>query len=212
MEVFSDFICPWCYIGHRRLTVACRALGEEPGLDVQWRPFELNPGMPAAGVDRREYRTAKFGSWERSQELDAGTVEAGVSDGVEFRYDLMGRTPNTLAAHRLVWAARDTGRPGELVDLLFRAYFTEGRDISDRAVLGDVALGAGLPGGVARRAWGSEEAKAGVREQEERASALGVSGVPYHIIDGRHSFSGAAPTDDLVRVLRRVSEQRRERA
>jgi predicted DsbA family dithiol-disulfide isomerase len=112
LEVFSDFICPWCYIGHRRLRLAREALGGELAVDVQWLPIELNPGMHVGGHDRREYRSAKFGSWEQSQRLDAGTVEAGAPDGVEFRYDLMTRTPNTMAAHQLVWSAREHGTSG----------------------------------------------------------------------------------------------------
>jgi predicted DsbA family dithiol-disulfide isomerase len=207
VEVFSDFICPWCYIGHRRFMLARQALGGEPGVDVQWRPFELNPEMPVDGRDQRAYRSAKFGSWERSMELDAGTVAAGAADGVEFRYDLMTRTPNTLAAHRLVWAARDSGQQDDLVERLFRAYFTEGRDISDPAVLTEVAQAAGLPSDAARDAGEDGPATAGVREQEARAPSVGLRGVPHYVIDNRHAFSGAVPTEDLVTLLRQVAAQ-----
>jgi predicted DsbA family dithiol-disulfide isomerase len=207
IEVFSDFICPWCYIGHRRLMLARQALGGEPAVEVHWRPFELNPEMPVDGRDRRPYRSAKFGSWEKSQELDAGTVEEGAPDGVEFRYDLMTRTPNTLAAHRLVWVARDSGQQDDLVERLFRAYFTDGRDISDRAVLVEVARAAGLPRDAAADAWDNEQTTAGVREQEARAQSVGLRGVPHYVIDNRHAFSGAVPTEDLVTLLRQVAAQ-----
>jgi predicted DsbA family dithiol-disulfide isomerase len=203
LEVFSDFICPWCYVAHRRLAAARRALAGE--VDVLWRPYELNPDMPQAGHDRREYRSAKFGSWERSQELDAGTVKAGAPDGVEFRYDLMTRTPSTLAAHRLVWSARDGGRQDEVVGRLFRAYFTEGRDIGDPAVLADIAQAAGVPG-VAPSELAT--ATAAVREQQARAQSLGLTGVPFHLVDGRYSISGAVPASELVRLLRRAAQGR----
>jgi predicted DsbA family dithiol-disulfide isomerase len=207
LEVFSDFICPWCYIGHRRLTLAREALGGELAVDVRWLPFELNPGMHVGGYDRREYRSAKFGSWEQSQRLDAGTVEAGAPDGVEFRYDLMTRTPNTMAAHQLVWSARDTERQDDLVQRLFRAYFTEGRDISERAVLAELAQAAGLPSGYAADAWDDEQASAGVREQEARAHSVGLRGVPHYVLGGHYGFSGAVPTEELVRLLRQVAAQ-----
>ena len=212
LEVFSDFICPWCYVGHRRLMLAREALEGEIAVDVSWLPFELNPEMPVGGHDRREYRSAKFGSWAKSQQLDARTVEAGAPDGVEFRYDLMTRTPNTLAAHRLVWTARDSGRQDDLVEGLFRAYFTEGRDISDQTVLAEIAQAAGFPDDAAAGAWEAEAATAGVREQEARAGSVGLRGVPHYVLDARQGFSGAVPTDELIRVLRQVAAQRQPSA
>lgn len=205
LEVFSDFICPWCYIAHGRLSAARRALAGEVAVNVLWRTYELNPGMPEAGHDRGEYRSAKFGSWKRSQELDAGTIEAGAPDGIAFRYDLIARTPNTLAAHRLVWSARDGGRQEEVVERLYRAYFTEGRDIGDPAVLADIAQAAGV------RGVGPSEvvtATAAVREQQARAQFLELTGVPFHLVDRRYRFSGAVPTHELVRLLRRAVEGR----
>src|SRR5262249_28657201 len=126
VEVFSDVICPWCYIGKHRLEKALRLLGTEAPAEVVWRPFELNPGMPGAGIPRREYRTAKFGSWERAQALDARVARSGAQDGIPFAFERMERTPNTLKAHRLIWLAQREGVQNALVDALFRAYFTEG--------------------------------------------------------------------------------------
>lgn len=206
VEVFSDFICPWCYIAHRRLDVARQALAGELVLRVVWRPYELNPDMPEGGRDRKEYRSAKFGSWERSMELDAGTVVAGSPDGVEFRYDLMRRTPNTLAAHRLVWSTRGD-RQDEVVERLFRSYFTEGGDIGDPVVLAGIARASGLTGVFAAGS-GSVEATAAVREQQGRARSLGLTGVPFHLIDRRYRFAGAVPVDELVRLLGRAARER----
>ena len=129
-------ICPWCYIGKRRLEKAIAAHGGP--VQVRWLPFQLNPTMPKEGISRREYRTKKFGSWERSQELDAKVAAAGKAEGIHFAFDQIERTPNTLDAHRLIWLADKEGVQDAVVEALFRAYFTDGRDISNRQTLLDV--------------------------------------------------------------------------
>jgi len=131
VDVISDVICPWCFIGKRRLERAVAALHGSHEVRVRWLPFQLNPQMPKEGVSRREYRTRKFGSWERSQELDAQVAEAGEAEGIHFAFDRMERTPNTLEAHRLIWLADTEGVQDAVVESLFRAYFTDGRDISN---------------------------------------------------------------------------------
>src|SRR5262245_61026807 len=130
VDVISDVICPWCYIGKRRLEKAVAAV--DGPVKVRWLPFQLNPAMPKEGVSRREYRTRKFGSWERSLELDARVVAVGEAEGIRFAFDRIERTPNTLDAHRLIGLAEKQGVQGAVVEALFRAYFTEGRDISNR--------------------------------------------------------------------------------
>jgi predicted DsbA family dithiol-disulfide isomerase len=142
VDVLSDVICPWCYIGKRRQEKAVAAFDGPVG--VRWLPFQLNPAMPKEGVSRREYRTRKFGSWERSQELDARVVAVGQSEGIQFAFDRIERTPNTLDAHRLVGLAEKQGVQGTVVEALFRAYFTEGQGISNRQTLLDVVAEAGL--------------------------------------------------------------------
>jgi predicted DsbA family dithiol-disulfide isomerase len=142
VDVISDVICPWCYIGKRRLEKAVAALGGP--VTVRWLPFQLNPTMPKEGVRRREYRTKKFGSWERSQELDARVVAVGKEEGIHFAFDPIERTPNTLDAHRLIGLAERQGVQGAVVEALFRSYFTEGRDISNRQTLLDLVAEAGL--------------------------------------------------------------------
>ena len=140
--MISDVICPWCYVGKRRLEKATAAVGGP--VAVRWVPFQLNPAMPKEGVSRGEYRTRKFGSWERSPELDARVVAVGQSEGIQFAFDRIERTPNTLDAHRLVGLAEKQGVQDTVVEALFRAYFTEGRDISNRQTLLDVVAEAGL--------------------------------------------------------------------
>src|SRR5947209_17108367 len=123
VDVISDVICPWCYIGKRRLEKAVAALDLQ--VEVRWLPFQLNPAMPKEGVSRREYRTRKFGSWERSLELDARVVAVGEAEGISFALDRIERTPNTLDAHRLIWLAGEQGIQDAVVEALFRAYFIE---------------------------------------------------------------------------------------
>src|SRR3954452_24949265 len=140
IDMVSDVICPWCFIGKRRLE---KALGDRAAT-VRWQPFQLNPDMPQEGIDRKSYRIRKFGSWERSQELDAQVVAAGQGDAIAFNFDKMDRTPNTLDAHRVIWLAGERGAQDAVVEALFLAYFTDGRNLSDRATLAGVAAGAGL--------------------------------------------------------------------
>src|SRR6056297_3820991 len=139
VDIISDVICPWCYIGKRRLEKAIAAHGDFA--NVRWHPFQLNPTMPKEGISRKEYRTRQFGSWERSLELDAKVIAVGESEGIHFAFDKTERTPNTVDAHRLIWLADQHGCQDAVVEGLFRAYFTEGRDIGNQQTLIDVASG-----------------------------------------------------------------------
>src|ERR1700689_4164500 len=130
VEVISDVICPWCFIGKRRLEKAIAALDGKHECQVRWLPFQLNPAMPKEGISRKEYRIRKFGSWERSMELDAAMIAFGETEGIHFAFDRIERTPNTVDAHRLIWLADQQGRQGAVVEALFVAYFTDGRDIA----------------------------------------------------------------------------------
>ena len=145
IDIVSDAICPWCYIGKRQLERALATLAEE-GLtfQVHWNPFQLNPDMPKEGRDRAAYRAWKFGSAEKATALDQRIVEAAEGVGLAFRTDLMTRTPNTIDAHRLIWFAGQNGDQDAAMEAVFKAYFTEGRDIGDHAVLLDCAAEAGL--------------------------------------------------------------------
>src|SRR5471030_97837 len=136
VDVISDVICPWCFIGKRRLEKAIAAQQHE--VRVRWLPFQLNPTMPKEGVSRKEYRTKKFGTWERSLELDAQIAAAGKTEGIVFASDRIERTPNTLDAHRLIWLADQRSCQDAVMEALFKGYFTDGRDISNRQTLIDV--------------------------------------------------------------------------
>src|SRR5689334_11442099 len=146
IDIVSDAICPWCYIGKRQLERALSILGQE-GLrfSVHWNPFQLNPDMPKEGCDRAAYRARKFGSAEQAAALDRRVTEAAAAVGLAFRTDLMTRTPNTIAAHRLIWFAGQHGGQDAAMEAVFKAYFVQCRDIGDAAVLADCAAEAGLP-------------------------------------------------------------------
>lgn len=145
INIVSDVICPWCYIGKRRLEKALKLLGDPPGVKATWRPFQLNPQMPPQGIERRAYRTAKFGSWEQSLALDAKVAATGAEEGITFAFEKMSRTPNTLDSHRLIWLAGQRGVQDAVVERLFRAYFEEGLELNDRAVLVRLAVEGGIP-------------------------------------------------------------------
>jgi predicted DsbA family dithiol-disulfide isomerase len=191
IDVYSDVICPWCLIGKRRMEkgLAGRAAS------VRWHPFELNPDMPREGVERRAYRVKKFGSWERSLELDANIVRAGWGEGLAFNFDKMTRTPNTFDSHRLIWLAGERGVQGAVVEALFRAYFTDGRDLSDRATLAAVAVAGGLGEGEVNDLLSGESGAAEVREWEQTGQRLGISGVPFFVVNGKLALSGAQPPE-----------------
>ena len=204
VEVVSDAICPWCWVAKRRLA---SALSQLIGVaaSVTWLPFELNPGMPVDGMDRRAYRSAKFGSWRRSQELDAQVAAAALSDGLEFRHDRIERTPNTIAAHRLAWLARGFGRQDEVVEALFSAYFHEGRDIGDEAVLVEIGVAAGIDRAAVTAMYDGDDGRAEVEAELRRAAGLPVTAVPTVLVDGVPLFSGALPAGQMLAELRAAS-------
>jgi predicted DsbA family dithiol-disulfide isomerase len=191
VDVISDVICPWCYIGKRRLEKAIAALQKQRDVRVRWHPFQLNPQIPKEGMNRKEYRAVKFGSWERSLALDVQVAAAGRAEGILFAHDKIERTPNTLDAHRLIWLAEKEGVQDAVVDALFRAYFTEGRDISRTAVLLAVVAEAGLDLKRAESLLNSDEGLAAIRAAEEQARRGGMQGVPYLLMNGTLALSGA---------------------
>jgi predicted DsbA family dithiol-disulfide isomerase len=203
LSVVSDAICPWCYVGKRRLEQAIALMDGVQPVRVTWRPFELNPQMPKEGIERHEYRMRKFGSWERSLALDAQLTEVGKTVGIPFRYDLMKHTPNTFEAHRLIWLAGRLGVQDTMVETLFRGYFCEGRDIGGMGVLADLAAVAGIDREQAAAFLKSTGGAAEVVAEEEAATRAGLSGVPTFVLNGRVLFSGAQPPEMIAQALSR---------
>ncbi|AMC99441.1 DSBA-like thioredoxin domain protein [Halomonas chromatireducens] len=197
ITVISDAICPWCFIGKRHLDLALAELPEEFSVSVAWHPFELNPDMPAEGLPRRDYRTAKFGSWERSRALDAQVEAAAEQAGITIHHERMTRTPNTFDAHRLIWLAGEHGVQSAVVGALFRCYFIEGEDIGDSAVLANAARAGGLADIDIPAFLASDQGRAEVKAGLDEARRLGVSGVPTFIFNGTTGLSGAQPPEAL---------------
>ncbi|WP_250625995.1 DsbA family oxidoreductase [Pinirhizobacter soli] len=206
LQVVGDLICPWCFIGKRSLDQALEILAEQGvNVEVDWLPYQLNPTMPAEGMDRKEFRSVRFGSWENALAMDARAVEAGRRLGAEFNYQLQTRTPSTVAAHALVRLARAEGGAAlqeRVVDTLFAAYFTQGKDIGNDAVLTQIADEAGIASGAVQR---SLRGHAEVRELDDEVHAMGLSGVPSYLVNGKLLFSGSQDVKGYVDRLSNAS-------
>jgi len=207
IDVVSDVICPWCFIGKRRMEKALAQLAGEIDVEVGWLPFQLNPDMPAGGAARAEYRTAKFGSLAKSRALDARVAAEGAGEGIAFAFDRMERTPNTFAAHQLIDLAQEEGAGAAVVEALFAAYFLEARDIGDRKVLLGIGKGAGLERGLIEARWADQAEAQRVAKEERSMRELGISGVPTFIIADRYGVSGAQPPEVLVEAIREAAEK-----
>ncbi|ACA17228.1 DSBA oxidoreductase [Methylobacterium sp. 4-46] len=200
ISVFSDVICPWCYVGKRRLERALDQLGMRETTAVEWLPFELNPDMPVEGMERAHYRARKFGV-ERSAQLDAQMAELGRQEGIHFAFDQMLRTPNTRRAHMLIAFATQHGRAGAVVDGLFRAYFEAGRDVGDPDELLNVGVAAGLDRALVDEALNSEQLAQFVEHVEQQAAHMQVTGVPFFIVHRKWAVSGAQSTEQWIEIL-----------
>lgn len=202
LRVASDLVCPWCFIGKRAIDQALPIL-KERGVDVtiEWLPFQLNPNLPPEGMDRKTFRTARFGSWEAALAMDDRAIKAGAGVGAQFRYDRQKKTSNTLAGHALVRLAGIEGgtlMQERLVETLFVAYFTDGKDVGDEAILEQAAISCGMqPGAVTR----SIALRNDVAATEAAVRSAGLEGVPGYIVDGRLLSSGAQSVDGYVRML-----------
>ena len=207
IEIYSDTICPWCYIGKRRFE---RALGERPAVEVEitWMPFQLNPDMPSEGMHRQSYLSSKFGGAQAAQSIYAPIVEAGHDERIEFNFDAMEKTPNTLDSHRLIhYAARQPEGQGAVVEALFLHYFESGEDIGDTDVLVECAVDAGLDGAQARAYLDSDEDRGKVESQDVMARQMGIQGVPFFVFDGKYAVSGAQPPEVIAGVFDTLAEE-----
>ena len=199
IEIVSDVVCPWCYIGKRRLEKALALVDAEP--EVTWLPFQLNPTMPEDGLPRAEYRAAKFGSREHAKELDERVAAEGRGEGIAFAFERIERTPNTAAAHRLIQLAQEQGRGGEVVEALFKGYFEDALDIGDASVLAGLASEHGVVG------WPQGADAQHVAALEESLRGLGVSAVPTFIFERKLGVAGAHPPQQLAAAMREALEK-----
>jgi predicted DsbA family dithiol-disulfide isomerase len=202
LQVVSDIVCPWCFIGKRALDKALEILSTRGvDIEVEWLPYQLNPTLPPEGMDRKAFRSVRFGSWANAQAMDARAVEAGKKVGADFQYDLQTRTSNTLAGHALARLARIEGGAAlqaQVMEALFSEYFTRGQDVGDPAVLAGVAQAAGMAPDAVTRA---QALKDEVLVLEAKAKAAGLNGVPSYLVDGELLFSGSQSVEGYVQAL-----------
>jgi predicted DsbA family dithiol-disulfide isomerase len=200
IDVISDVVCPWCFLGKRRLDKAIAESGQQ--VIVRWRPFQLDPTIPEGGIDRTEYMTSKFGA-ERLKTLHDPLIEAGKEDGVPYRFDAITRSPNTLKAHALLRLAAASGKQHAVAERLFIAYWNEGRDVGDETVLQDIAKEMGL-GAVNL----SDPALLqSVKTEISHAQKMGITGVPAFIFAEKYGLSGAQSADILKLAIARASQE-----
>ena len=203
IDIVSDVVCPWCFIGKRRLEAALELYRqrrpEAPAPEVVFHPFELNPDLPREGIARADYIAKKFGA--RGYSAHDRLVDAGAELGIPFAFDKIERQPNTLAAHALIEAARRHGVQGAVKEALLKAFFVDGLDLGDARTLVRVAAGAGLERAAAEAAVADEELRAAVAGEEEKARAMGVNGVPFFIFNSRLAVEGAQPPEVLLEAM-----------
>jgi predicted DsbA family dithiol-disulfide isomerase len=204
-EVVSDLVCPWCYIGKRRLEAALQRLPAGTEVAVSWHPFQLNPDMPEAGVDRGEYLERKFGG--RSAEIYARVRAEGAAVGIPFAFDKVTRQPNTLVAHSLIALAADAGLQDAVVEALFNAYFIDGRDLTSSQVLTEIACGAGLAKAEVDACLASAQAREHMKAEDDQARRIGVSGVPFFILNRRYAVSGAQDPEVLLDAMLKTESE-----
>jgi predicted DsbA family dithiol-disulfide isomerase len=209
LDIISDPICPWCYIGKANLE---RALAEvsEPPFAIEWHPFQLNPDMPLEGMGRRDYLEGKFGGKEGAVRAYSPIADAAAAAGLELNLEGIKTTPNTVNAHRLIHWAGLQALQSPVVDALFKAYFVEGRDIGDSDVLADIADGAGMDAAVVRRLLEGDEDVQLIQDRDQHSRKMGVTGVPCFIVASQHAVPGAQPPETWAKVIAEISEQAEE--
>lgn len=205
IEVISDIVCPWCYIGKRRLDAALREFGD-PTVTVLWKPFQLTPELPLDGVDRKAFMEKKFGA-DRARTMNAQLTDLGKAEDIDFRFDRIEFSPNTFHAHRLLWNARQEGLQDKAVEAVFRAYFTEGRNIGDLSELKLIGKELGISrerlDDFEQRNEGAEETKQEISEAYQR----GITLVPYFIVNHEHWIEGADTVETFVQAFRVLSTE-----
>ena len=207
IDIYSDIVCPWCFVGKRRLERALNEFMDVMTVKVTWRPFQLNPTMPSDGMDRATYLKAKFGGLENFGRMEEQLLAAGVEERIPFAFEKIQRTPNTFAAHRLVWYAEQQGKQDSVVEALFRGYFLEGKNIGDVTTLTHVAAEAGLDRVETDTFLASEKGVVEVKAEEAVGRQLGIRGVPYFVFNGTVSISGAQPPDIFVSAIQQAEKE-----
>ena len=207
IDVVSDVVCPWCFLGRKRLEQAL-ALAPDVDAEIRWRPYQLDPSLPAQGKDRQAYMREKFGTGSRVDDIHKQLTELGEENDIVFDFEAITRAPNTLDAHRLIhWAAQaGPGKQDKLVGTLFSLYFEQGQDIGDHDVLVDAAASIGMEAPVVARLLQTDADKATIREEIDTANRIGVHGVPCFIIDQKYAVMGAQSAAVLADAIQQTAE------
>lgn len=204
IEVYSDVVCPWCYVGERRLTAALETLPEVP-VEVRWQPFQLRPEMAEQGEPWAKVMHEKFGGEAQAHSIFAHVAEVGAQEGINFAFDRVASAPNSRDAHRLILWAAEQGQAWQMADALFAAYFTHGRNLNDQDQLVAIAREAGFDEEATRAFLESGELAAEVTAGQQRAYELGIHSVPSYVINGRYLIQGAQPSDLFARALAQIA-------
>ncbi|MDO9126311.1 MAG: DsbA family oxidoreductase [Parvibaculum sp.] len=210
LDIVSDTVCPWCYIGKKRLDEALQIHGGE-GISLVWRPFQLDASIPDGGVDRKAYMEKKFGT-EKARTVGNTIREFGEAVGIDFRFEKIERSPNTLDSHRLIRWAGTAGCQNEMVDILFRRYFEDGEDIGSHDVLADAATEAGMDADIVRDLLLKDADKELIRQEDMLARQMGISGVPSFVVNSKWVMVGAQEPETLVRMFNKLLAREAEEA
>ena len=206
LDIFSDPVCPWCFIGKHNLFVALSGVDEEL-FSIEWHPFQLNPDMPEGGMDRREYLEAKFGGKEGAIQAYLPVVEHAKSTGLTIKLEAITKTPNTLKAQCLIHWAKLDGCQNEMVQALFEAYFCHGQDIGDTAILVGISAKIGMDSDMVKRLFASGQDKLEIQERDASARDMGIHAVPTFIVAGQHVVSGAQSVELWRSVIEDIQKQ-----
>lgn len=210
IDIISDVVCPWCYLGQRRLSLALESLAPEITANITWKPYQLEPNAPSEGLDAFDYLARKIGGAERVRQSHEMLTRMGAEIGLPFAFEKTTVIPNTLDAHRLLaWAGQiDAATQDKVAHALFTANFVEGRNVGDRQVLADIAGASGLDGGDVRRRLDTDEDRDTVKQEITNAQRMGVNGVPFFVIEGKYAISGAQGVDVFSNALRKIAEMK----
>ncbi len=209
LEIISDPICPWCYIGKSKLEKALQQVPDHP-FEISWKPFQLNPNMPTEGMDRREYLERKFGGQQAAMQVYGQIAAAAEAAGLDINFEKMTRTPNTINAHRVIYWAGVEGVQNEFVATIFNGFFKEGWDISDIQVLVDAAVLVGMDGDMVKRLLKSDAELVETRASDAHSREMGITGVPTFLVDGQYVVTGAREPEFWVDLINEINEIKRK--
>jgi len=207
IDIVSDVVCPWCYIGKRRLEKALDQLNNSFDFEIEYHAFELNPDMPATGVNHKKYLSQKFGGEARYEQLTSHTAQVAAEEGLKFDFDDNSISPNTRKAHAIIQFAKASGKQLPVMEALFKAYFTQNINLADDKNLVDVAVSAGMDRSEVESLISTDDALVQVALAEKEIAKLGVSGVPFYIINNRYGISGAQATETFVKALQEIAAE-----